>query len=225
MLILVVEDDPGTAELLVRGLAWYGYGTQWVRTAEAARAASGAADLVLLDLGLPDGDGLDLVRQLRTAHAVPIIVISGRASETDRVVGLELGADDYVVKPFGIREVIARVRALGRRATTDRDQATDSRIGDRLRIDRRAARVWVDGREIGLAPREYALLCFLAAEPGALLSREQIMAEVWDANWFGSTKTLDAHVSLLRRKLGGAIRIESVRGVGFRLETGSEIST
>lgn len=146
-------------------------------------------------------------------------MISARSDETDRVVGLELGADDYVSKPFGVREVIARIRAVMRRAQPKADVAAGpDRYGDRLTVDRKAARVRLDGEEVALAPKEYDLLAFLTEEPGALMSREQIMEAVWDANWFGPTKTLDVHVAALRRKLAGAITIEAVRGVGFRLE-------
>jgi two-component system, OmpR family, response regulator RegX3 len=156
---------------------------------------------------------------------VPIIVISARSDETDRVVGLELGADDYVSKPFGVREVIARIRAVMRR-TQPRSESSaggggasgPDRYGSRLTVDRKAARVRLDGEEVALTPKEYDLLAFLTEEPGALMSREQIMEAVWDANWFGPTKTLDVHVAALRRKLAGAITIEAVRGVGFRLE-------
>jgi DNA-binding response OmpR family regulator len=135
------------------------------------------------------------------------------------VVGLELGADDYVSKPFGVREVIARIRAVMRRAQPRPGAGNGpERYGSRLTVDRKSARVRLDGEEVALAPKEYDLLAFLTEEPGALMSREQIMEAVWDANWFGPTKTLDVHVAALRRKLAGAITIEAVRGVGFRLE-------
>jgi two-component system, OmpR family, response regulator RegX3 len=166
-------------------------------------------------------DGLDVCRELRARGDVPIIVISARADETDRVVGLEIGADDYVSKPFGVREVIARMRAVLRRVRPgllqpDAARSDDSRP-NRLTLDRRARRVHVDGVEITLTPKEYDLLAFLAEAPGAVFTREQIMEAVWDANWFGPTKTLDVHVGALRRKLGDAIAVETVRGVGFRL--------
>lgn len=192
---------------------------EWVNTGGAALSYGGPYDVVLLDLGLPDTDGLDVCKALRDRSQVPIIVISARSDETDRVVGLELGADDYVSKPFGVREVIARIRAVMRRVqprAADAPAGPD-RYGPRLTVDRKAARVHLDGTEVGLAPKEYDLLAFLTEEPGALMSREQIMEAVWDANWFGPTKTLDVHVAALRRKLAGAITIEAVRGVGFRL--------
>ncbi|MGV9313685.1 response regulator transcription factor [Streptomyces sp. NPDC003691] len=218
MRVLLVEDDEPVAESLRRGLLRYGFAVNWATTGTAALAVTDPYDLVLLDLGLPDTDGLDVCRALRRRGDVPIIVISARSDETDRVVGLEIGADDYVSKPFGVREVIARIRAVMRRVRPAR-QPYDGpdRYGPRLLLDRKAARVRLDGAEVALTPKEYDLLAFLTEEPGALMSREQIMEAVWDANWFGPTKTLDVHVAALRRKLAGAVVIETVRGVGFRL--------
>ncbi|RSM45836.1 DNA-binding response regulator [Amycolatopsis balhimycina DSM 5908] len=220
--VLLVEDDQPIADSLRRGLVRYGYEVVWVRTGAEALAA-GPADMVLLDLGLPDVDGLDVCRELRARGDVPIIVISARADEVDRVVGLEIGADDYVSKPFGVREVIARMRAVLRRVQPAAKPAEpESLSGGRLVIDRRARRVHVDGAdaELALSPKEYDLLAFLADAPGAALTREQIMEAVWDANWFGPTKTLDVHIGALRRKLGDAAVVETVRGVGFRLVAG-----
>jgi two-component system, OmpR family, response regulator RegX3 len=231
--VLLVEDDEPVARTLRRGLLRYGFTVEWVMTGREALAAAAAVgghggdgrepyDVVLLDLGLPDAEGLDVCKALRERGEVPIIVISARSDEADRVVGLELGADDYVTKPFGVREVIARIRAVLRRAQPSGPQTGASpspdRYGSRLTIDRRAARVRLDGELVTLTPKEYDLLSFLTEEPGALMSREQIMEAVWDAHWFGPTKTLDVHVAALRRKLAGAIIIEAVRGVGFRLE-------
>lgn len=220
MRVLLVEDDEPVAQSLRRGLVRYGFEVEWVSTGGAALSHEGPYDVVLLDLGLPDTDGLDVCRELRGRGDVPIIVISARSDETDRVVGLELGADDYVSKPFGVREVIARIRAVMRRVQPRGEAAATGpdAYGSRLTIDRKAARVRLDGEEVSLAPKEYGLLSFLTEEPGALMSREQIMEAVWDANWFGPTKTLDVHVAALRRKLAGAVVIEAVRGVGFRLE-------
>lgn len=209
------------AESLRRGLIRYGYEVDWVSTGSRALAAA-PADLVLLDLGLPDTDGLDVCRELRARGDVPIIVISARSDETDRVVGLEIGADDYVSKPFGVREVIARIRAVMRRVRPsggDRAAAAkpEPEVHGRLAVDRIACRAYLNGEEVVLTPKEYDLLSFLTEAPGALMTREQIMEAVWDANWFGPTKTLDVHVGALRRKLAGAVAIETVRGVGFRL--------
>ena len=223
MRVLLVEDDESVAESLRRGLARYGFEVDWVRTGKEALLAP-APELVLLDLGLPDIDGLDVCRELRARGSVPVIVISARTDEVDRVAGLELGADDYVSKPFGVREVIARMRAVLRRtapaaqhtAAAGSRGAQPDRYG-RLSVDRRARLAYLDGAEVPLTPKEYDLLAFLTEAPGALMTREQIMEAVWDANWFGPTKTLDVHVGALRRKLGEAIAVETVRGVGFRL--------
>jgi two-component system response regulator RegX3 len=173
-------------------------------------------DLVLLDLGLPDLDGYEVCRQLRAQSRVPIIVVTARGDEGDRVLGLELGADDYVVKPFGIRELVARVRAVARRTVGEPEGP--QRVGA-LEVDRRTRRVSVGGREVALAPKEFDLLSLLAEDAGAVVGRTQIMDEVWDPHWYGPTKTLDVHVASLRRKLGDPRWIETVRGVGFRLGT------
>ncbi|MEO6088854.1 MAG: response regulator transcription factor [Umezawaea sp.] len=215
--VLLVEDDEPIAESLRRGLGRYGFEVDWVRTGAEALAAE-PAELVLLDLGLPDTDGLDVCRELRARGDVPIIVISARADEVDRVVGLEIGADDYISKPFGVREVVARMRAVLRRTRVlDPGPVAAGLAGGRLVIDRRARRVHLDGAEMSLSPKEFDLLAYLAEEPGAALTRESIMEAVWDSHWFGSTKTLDVHIGALRRKLGDAATVETVRGVGFRL--------
>jgi len=213
MRVLLVEDDEPIAESLTRGLSRYGFEVRWVRTGAEALAAGEDFAIVLVDLGLPDVDGLDVCRELRTRGDVPIIVISARSDEVDRVVGLEIGADDYVTKPFGVREVVARMRAVLRRARPAQEPERHGRV----RIDRRGRRVHLDGGEVELTPKEFDLLAFLAEDPGAVFTREQIMEAVWDENWFGPTKTLDVHVGVLRRKLGDAASLETVRGVGFRL--------
>jgi len=213
MRVLLVEDDEPIAESLTRGLSRYGFEVRWVRTGAEALAAEDFA-LALVDLGLPDVDGLDVCRELRARGDVPIIVISARSDEVDRVVGLEIGADDYVTKPFGVREVVARMRAVLRRV---RPAQAEPEAHGRVRIDRRGRRVHLDGGEVELTPKEFDLLAFLAEDPGAVFTREQIMEAVWDENWFGPTKTLDVHVGVLRRKLGDAASLETVRGVGFRL--------
>jgi DNA-binding response OmpR family regulator len=215
MRVLLVEDDEPIAESLTRGLSRYGFEVRWVRTGAEALADDDEAAIVLVDLGLPDMDGLDVCRELRARGDVPIIVISARSDEVDRVVGLEIGADDYVTKPFGVREVVARMRAVLRRVQPARPEPAQER--GRVRIDRRGRRVHLDGAELELTPKEFDLLAFLAEEPGAVFTREQIMEAVWDENWFGPTKTLDVHVGVLRRKLGDAASLETVRGVGFRL--------
>jgi DNA-binding response OmpR family regulator len=224
--VLLVEDDPSIASSLRDALESAGHVVTHVPTGAAAIEAP-LGDIVLLDLGLPDMDGYDVCRRIRAASQVPIIVITARGEELDRVLGLELGADDYVVKPFGFRELVARMRAVTRRVgvpgTTGDSAAPDDviEVGP-LRIDRRAHRVnlQVDGapQEISLTPKEYELLVFLAEDAGAVRTRTDIIEHVWDANWFGPTKTVDAHVAGIRRKLGDARWIEAIRGVGFRLE-------
>ena len=217
MRVLLVEDDLTIASPLVRGLERDGFAVDHAETGAAAQAALAAAppDVVLLDLGLPDIDGFELCRTLRHASAVPIIVVTARGEEVDRVVGLELGADDYVVKPFGFRELVARIRAVARRAA-GRAEATAPTVGP-LAVDRRTRRAVVDGQALTLTPKEFDLLALLADDPGAVYSRQRILDEVWDPHWYGPTKTLDVHVASLRRKLGHPELIETVRGVGYRL--------
>ena len=215
MHILVVEDEDAIADPLVAGLRREGYDVSRTATGEGALGAS-PADLVLLDLRLPDIDGLDVCRQLRERSRVPIIVLTARGEEADRVVGLELGADDYVVKPYGLRELIARIRAVTRRAGSFDGTVGPLRAGE-LEVDERARRATLAGRELELTPKEFELLAALARDPGAAVSRQRLLAEVWQTSWYGSSKTIDVHVAALRRKLGDPGWIETVRGVGFRL--------
>lgn len=215
MHILVVEDEDAIADPLVAGLEREGYDVSRVDTGEGALEAS-PADLVLLDLRLPDIDGLDVCRQLRERSRVPIIVLTARGEEADRVVGLELGADDYVVKPYGLRELIARIRAVMRRSAALGGTSGPLRAGE-LEVDERSRRATLAGRELELTPKEFELLAALARDPGAAVSRQRLLAEVWQTSWYGSSKTIDVHVAALRRKLGDSGWIETVRGVGFRL--------
>jgi DNA-binding response OmpR family regulator len=222
MRILLVEDDPSVAAGVLDGLG-VGFEVTHVQSGKAAldAFATGEPDLVLLDLGLPDIDGTDVCRQIRTHSAVPIIVVSARGDEIDRVLTLEMGADDYMVKPFGMRELIARIRAVGRRTGSVSATATDTPANaDRnvhgLVIDTRTQRCTLDGEEIHLTPKEFELVVYLTDDPGAVYRRQDILHDVWDTNWYGTTKTLDAHVAAIRKKLGAPSWIESVRGVGFR---------
>ncbi len=215
MQILVVEDEDAIAEPLVDGLRREGFDVTRVATGEAALEAA-PADLVLLDLRLPDVDGLDVCRRLRERSRVPIIVVTARGEEADRVVGLELGADDYVVKPYGLRELIARIRAVTRRTSSLGASGEPLRVGG-LEVDERARRATLHGRELELTPKEFDLLAALARDPGAAVSRQRLLAEVWQTSWYGSAKTIDVHVAALRKKLGDAHWIETVRSVGFRL--------
>jgi DNA-binding response OmpR family regulator len=170
-----------------------------------------------LDLGLPDGHGFEVCRQLRARSSVPIIIVTARDDETDRVVGLELGADDYVVKPFGFRELVARIRAVSRRSMAPSPPVSGPQVIGDLEIDRRSHRVLVAGQEVQLTPKEFDLLALLAVDPGAMVTRREILAEVWDPHWYGTSKTVDVHIASIRKKLGDPRWIETSRGVGFRL--------
>ena len=220
MRILLVEDDPSVAASVIDGLLSAAIDVQHVPTgAEAiSKAQAENFDLILLDLGLPDMDGQDVCRTIRETLATPIIVLSARSEEIDRVLALEFGADDYMVKPFGMRELVARIRAVARR-TGSNETASQSSIQEvgPLSIDRRSQKVFVNGKDVYLTPKEFDLLAYLATDPGAVYRRNDIMSEVWDTNWYGTTKTVDAHIAALRKKLGNQDWIEAVRGVGFRL--------
>lgn len=221
MRLLLVEDDDAIAASLEAPLTAAGFEVDHAVDGAGAllRIAAGGHDVVLLDLGLPDMDGYDVCRAIRGQSTVPIIVITARSDEFDRVLGLELGADDYMVKPLGARELVARIRAVLRRSTAS---ASDVSPADRLvvgplEIDLRTHRVYLDAEPVSLTPKEFELLAYLAGDAGAVRTRTDIVEHVWDANWFGPTKTVDAHIAGIRRKLGDHAWIESVRGVGFRL--------
>jgi two-component system, OmpR family, response regulator RegX3 len=225
--VLLVEDEESIVEPLREALGREGFDTSVARTAaealELARAAE--PDVVLLDVMLPDGSGFDVCRELRRESSVPIIMVTARGEEADRIVGLEIGADDYVTKPFSAREVVARIRAVLRRTDSragvePAPDGTPLRVGAlELDVARRIASF--EGAPLELSRKEFDVLALLAAEHGKVVTRERLLEEVWDTTWFGSTKTLDVHVSGLRRKLGddpsapGYLR--TVRGVGFRL--------
>jgi DNA-binding response OmpR family regulator len=225
--VLVVEDEQSIVAPFVQALARNGFDPVVAGTAaDALRMARELApDVVLLDLTLPDGDGRDVCRELRRESNVPIIMLTARGTQTDRIVGLELGADDYVVKPFAIDEVIARIRAVLRRYHQGSSVPDTVTVGD-LRVDRAARRAWLGEDELSLARKEFDLLARLAADAGHVVTRELLMSEVWDENWFGSTKTLDVHIAWLRKKLGddpaAPRHIHTVRGVGFRLAAAEE---
>ncbi|MCF3176313.1 response regulator transcription factor [Streptomyces sioyaensis] len=231
MHVLLIEDDDRVAGPLMEGLSRFGFIVEHARTGADGLAAA-EAEMVLLDLGLPDMDGIDVCRTLRLRSQVPIIMISARNDEVDRVLGLELGADDYLSKPFGVRELVARIRAVFRRAgpaaaepvaamPASRDGhpvpvARAQQIGP-LTLDRRGRRVRLHQTFLALSPKEFDLLAYLADDPGAVRTRQQILDAVWEPNYFGPTKTLDVHVAALRRKLGDPAWIDNIRGVGFRL--------
>lgn len=219
MRVLVVEDDGSVAAGVIEGLATANFGTKLVQTGRDCLSAlpEFAPDIVLLDLGLPDMDGTDVCRAIRLTSTVPIIVVSARDDEIDRVVALEMGADDYVVKPFGMRELIARIRAVTRRTNaSEADRPSAERRYGALMVDTRSRRVSLGGVEIYLTPKEFDLLDYLASDAGAVLRRADILRHVWDTNWYGTTKTLDAHIAAIRKKLGDPAWIVSVRGIGFR---------
>ena len=226
--VLVVEDDVAIGRALHTALQAHGHSVCWVQTGSAAvGAAVGASfDLVLLDLGLPDIDGVEVCRRLRSAQPNCVLVIlTARDEEIDVVVGLEAGADDYLTKPFRLAELLARIRAHLRRGTAIAGVGTVLRVG-RLEVDTAGRRMRLNRQEFVLRAKEFDLLARLAAEPDTAVSREVLMAEVWDEHWFGSTKTLDVHVSALRRKLAAAAQecgarapdIVTLRGRGYRLE-------
>jgi DNA-binding response OmpR family regulator len=233
--LLVVEDEVAIVTPLVEALELEGFDTRVAGTAAEALAAAPEfePDLVLLDLMLPDGSGFDVCRRLREDRQLPVIMLTARGEEADRVAGLELGADDYIVKPFSAREVIARVRAVLRRA--DRAAGSDAAQGSGaieiggLRLDPAARTAVLDGVPVELTRKEFELLELLMRNAGVVVTRERALEEVWDTNWFGSTKTLDVHIGTLRRKLGEDPSeprfVHTVRGVGFRFASARELAS
>ena len=218
--ILVIEDEPGIAQPLVAHLGREGFEATAVGTVADARETFEHAPpaVVVLDVMLPDGDGRDLCRELRATSDVPIVMLTARGADTDRIVGLEIGADDYIVKPFSAGELVARIRAILRR-TGHVSARHVLEIAD-LRLDLDARTLTKGRTPVALAAREFDLLALLMARAGTVVRREEIMDEVWDPHWFGSTKTLDVHIAWLRKKLGDDPTrpryITTIRGVGFR---------
>ena len=215
--LLLAEDDPDISEPLARALRHEGY--EVTEAADGGTALGSAIedppDVLVLDVGLPVMDGFEVCRAVRELHPrLPILMLTAKDGELDTVAGLDAGADDYVTKPFRLAELLARLRALLRHA------GPDVLISGRLKVDGAARRAFIDDAEINLTPKEFDLLALFTSHPGQAVRREQIMDEVWDPNWFGSTKTLDVHIAALRRKLGEAATIEAVRGIGYRLEAG-----
>jgi DNA-binding response OmpR family regulator len=222
--VLVVEDEEDIAFPLVRTLEREGYEVIRVDSGEVALdfIDDHDTDVMILDLGLPGMDGLEVCQKARAqGYAGAILIVTARAGELDRVVGLDYGADDYLSKPFGLAELQARVRALLRRTGQQAATAQPERRPDQLQIDQAARRVFYGDTEVMLTGKEYDVLDILVAQRGKVVSRDRLMADVWDENWYGSTKTLDVTIGRLRAKLEGsqvAERIVAVRGVGFRLE-------
>ncbi len=222
--VLLAEDDPAIAEPLARAFGREGYDVQVQGTGQGAIDHAGQADLIVLDLGLPDMDGLDVARAIRSQGlTTPVLVLTARADEVDLVVGLDAGADDYVTKPFRLAELLARVRALLRRTSSELDDEDEVQAQD-VRVDVAAHRAFQSDRELHLTAKEFDLLRVLVAAAGTVVARETLMREVWGSDPNGSTKTLDMHVSWLRRKLGDDANapryVSTVRGMGFRFETG-----
>jgi DNA-binding response OmpR family regulator len=220
--VLIVEDDDAIGSSLTRALAAQGYEPIHVLTgADAIEAAANRQpDLVLLDLGLPDLDGVDVCRQLvRLYPLLPVVILTARRDEIDVVLGLDAGAVDYIGKPFRLAELLARVRAQLRRPSFVDTEVVEI---NGLKVDSAARRAWLDGRELDLRAKEFDLLAALALDAGRALTREQLMADVWDEHWAGSTKTLDVHIAALRRRIdapdAATSRITTLRGVGYRLE-------
>jgi DNA-binding response OmpR family regulator len=224
--ILVVEDEESISQPFAEALRRAGFEAVVTATAAGAIALADSEepDLVMLDLALPDGDGRDVCRELRRRSDVPIVMLTARGTEMDKIVGLELGADDYVVKPFSAAEVISRIRAVLRRSGPRENGDGTGRmkpvtVGE-LELDPAARIARFRGEELDLSRKEFDLLTVLMRNAGRVVTREDLMSEVWDTNWFGSTKTLDVHIGWLRRKLGDdpatPTYIETVRGVGFR---------
>ena len=227
--VLLVEDDDGIATPLAAALRGDGYAVVRVATGnDALRVAAQGVAAVVLDLGLPDIDGVEVCRRLRdVAPGAPVLMLTARTSEADVVVGLDAGADDYVTKPFRLAELLARLRALLRRTAGEPGRSAHRVVAAQdVRVDLDARRAWVGERELDLTPKEFDLLALLVTEAGTVVDRERIMRDVWDTNWFGSTKTLDMHVSWLRRKLGDDANhpryLTTVRGVGLRFDAGEE---
>lgn len=221
MRILVVEDDEHVGSALESALQQHGHAVRTVTTGAQALASVPSVDFVLLDLGLPDLDGFEVCRRIREVSQVPVIVVTARSEDIDRILGLQLGADDYVIKPYGLRELLARIAAVARRSCAAAPGPPVVRedvlaLGP-LRVELRARQVTLEGVPLRLTRKEFNLLVLLMEDPGTVHTREEIIDRVWDENWFGSTRTLDVHIGTLRNKLGGYDWVETVRGVGFRL--------
>jgi DNA-binding response OmpR family regulator len=212
--VLVIEDDEPIALALVNGLRRAGFVAESVGSAAAALNAL-PTEFILLDLSLPDRDGVDLFHSLREVTTAPIIMVTARGSEEDRIAGLDLGADDYVVKPFGIRELVARINAVLRRSSAKEPEPVQ--VLDGVEIDRRVRTVRSRGSVVACTPKEYGILEFLARDPGKVITRQELLDGVWGPHWYGATKMIDVHVASLRRKLAAPEFIETLRGVGFRI--------
>jgi len=219
--ILVVDDEPHIIELTKLYLEREGYQVEGVGTGQDAlsRLNSFNPDLIILDLMLPDIDGFEVCRQIRAKSDVPILMLTARKEDIDKIVGLELGADDYSTKPFNPRELVARVKAILRRYKGGLKSGDTVEVGD-IRIDLSRHEVTVDGQPVKLRTKEFALLSTLAQNPGVVLSREKLLDLVWGYDYYGETRTVDVHVNHLREKIAGSsTQIETIRGMGYRMTT------
>jgi two-component system response regulator RegX3 len=221
--ILVVEDEPALADALTYALRGDGHEIEWVGHGEQALAAARKTpfDVLVLDVGLPGVSGIEVCRQLRSESAIPILMLTARDSEVDRVVGLEAGADDYLAKPFSMSELLARIRAIIRRRALDANEARPAREIGGLRLDLEHYEAAVDGEAVQLTPSELKLLAFLAREPGRVYSRRAIMQHLWESDFVGDERAADLHVSNIRRKIERKPerpeRLVTVRGAGYKL--------
>ncbi|MCE0763447.1 response regulator transcription factor [Pseudonocardia kujensis] len=219
MHILLVEDDDRVAAALRPALHRHGMTTTRLERGRGAVDHLAGVDVVLLDLGLPDADGVDVCRAIRQASDVPVIVVTARGDVEDRIVGLHSGADDYVVKPYDVGELVARIHAVQRRRGPSEAEPADRVVttDDGVAIDLGRHTVTVDGTEVTLTRKEFQVLALLAAARGTVCTRTRIVAEVWGRSWPGANRTLDVHVATLRTKLGRPELVQTVRGVGYRL--------
>lgn len=218
MHILLVEDDDRVAAALRPALHRHGMTTTRLDRGREAVEHLGGVDVVLLDLGLPDADGVDVCRAIREASDVPVIVVTARGDVEDRIVGLHSGADDYVVKPYDVGELVARIHAVQRRRGPETTEPADRVVtADGVAIDLGRHTVTVDGAEVTLTRKEFQVLALLASAGGTVCTRTRIVAEVWGRSWPGANRTLDVHVATLRTKLGRPELVQTVRGVGYRL--------
>lgn len=216
--VVVVEDDPNIADLVGLYLRREGFRVLLARNGDEGLELVGREEpaIVILDIGLPGGhDGFEICRRLRTEGTTPVLFLTARDDETDRIVGLELGADDYVVKPFSPRELVARVKAILRRVGGQATSQEVVTIGE-LEVDSRRREARIAGGAVALTTREFELLAFLSANPGLALSRQQLLDGVWGAGWYGDERTVDVHVAQLRKKLGPSLPLTTVWGIGYR---------
>ncbi len=220
--ILVVEDEASIASFVALYLKNAGYGVRAVSTGHAALALAAAEPpaLIVLDLMLPDIDGIEVCRRIRQRSDVPILMLTARDEDVDKIIGLEVGADDYLTKPFNPRELVARVKSILRRSTSRRRDPEAAALEQGvLRIDSGRREVTVEGKEVQLAPKEFDLLWELLDHRGLVLTRDQLLERVWGYTFAGDTRTVDVHVGQLRRKLGEACPIVTVWGVGYKVAT------